>query len=181
MKHLPTLPLALLLSVTTLFTVGCSDASKTLPYTVKISEEGIGRIKGDTPFDASHIAALMPGFKVTRYTSFIEGIGYPAIHISRGGNAVLTLTPASDGTRIADITVHTPEVEAPGGVRVGDAFETLLKSTDTCRAGEGSNRGSTFCRAPDSRHIHYLFPTELLPYEKMRSFTLEAILWSADA
>lgn len=183
MNKMLSLPFTLLIFSVALFTAACSESSKGIPYAVEISEEGVGRIKADTPFNAAQITTLMPGFKVTPYTSFISGNAHPVLHLSRAGRPVMTVMPAVGSTRIESIAVHSPEIAVSNGARIGDRFDAIFQRNDTCLMSEEG----VLCRAPGSHHVHYLFTTPKIPdgniptYETLQHASVHTIIWKSDA
>ena len=73
MKYALRITLIVLIGATAFLASGCSEPDTALPYPIEIEEAKAGRITSDTPFDASYIASLMPGFDVRPYTSFRSG------------------------------------------------------------------------------------------------------------
>jgi hypothetical protein len=178
---------ALFISSLLLLSFGCSEPQKKLPYAIDIDENHAGRIKADTLYDASQIATLMPGFDVKPFTSFIAGEPTSVLHVSYHDQPVLTISPTSEGNRIASVTVHSPEITAQRRVSIGEAFHTIFRCTDPCTTDKERAPTRLTCQAPGSRTIFYLFSTntaEIKPQDNNiteHSWPVEAIIWKPDA
>ena len=119
MKHAVRISLIILLGTAAFLASGCSEPDTTLPYSIEIEEEKAGRITSETPFDASHIASLMPGFDVKPYTAFSAGMPHTVLRVSRHERPIMSIMPTPDGKRVHSVTVHDPEVTAQRRVHVG--------------------------------------------------------------
>ncbi len=179
--YIPFLSLAI-----AIFLPGCSGDQTRFPYAVDISDAKAGRICAETPFDASQIARLMPGFDVTPYTAVTGGATLKLLRITRHGALVMSLTPAGDGEHIAAVTAESPEITAEGRFRIGSRFETIFTSAATCILEHPPSGRQLLCQAPESERIFYRFTLpapalQLPPFDALRSLVVTSIVWSNDA
>lgn len=176
----------LFISSMLLLTYGCSKPEKGLPYAIDVDETHVGRIKADTPYDASQIAVLMPGFDIKPFTSFIAGEPHSVLHLSYRNRPVLTISPTREGSRIGSVTIHSPDVTSQRRVNIGEPFHKIFRCTDPCTV-EKETPGRLTCQAPGSHNIFYLFSTDTPGVKSPESqavqydWPVEAIVWKPNA
>ena len=187
MKYALRITLIVLIGATAFLASGCSEPDTALPYPIEIEEAKAGRITSDTPFDASYIASLMPGFDVRPYTSFRSGVPHTVLHVSRHDRPIMSIAPTSDGKNIQSVTVHDSQVTAQRRVHVGAPFAKIFHCAEPCAATDEYGKDKVLCKAPGSLHIFYLFTLEdsetgdLQKLETLGTTPIEAIIWKSDA
>jgi hypothetical protein len=187
MKHAVRISLIILLGTAAFLASGCSEPDTTLPYSIEIEEEKAGRITSETPFDASHIASLMPGFDVKPYTAFSAGMPHTVLRVSRHERPIMSIMPTPDGKRVHSVTVHDPEVTAQRRVHVGAPFAKIFHCAEPCSRADEYGKDKALCKAPGSLHIFYLFTLDgsqtddLQTLETLGTTPVEAIIWKSDA
>jgi hypothetical protein len=178
-------PAYLFLSSLLLFS-SCSQQNHKAPYSLNLDASGIGRISKETPFDPSSLSALLPGFEITAFTAFREGVGYPLLRVMRGSEEWMVIRPTADRRHIQSIALRTPHIRNAEGIAIGSALQTAYskKELSFCHLGNGELAGYAVCRSKKTPHLlyHYAGAKEdadavLPPYSVLKSWKVEEIIW----
>jgi hypothetical protein len=85
------------------FVIGCSSQTTSLPYPLTISEEGLGAIHPDTPFN--QIPTLMIGFETEKLSAVSSSDQVMIYQIKRGGDLLAQVISDSSGKKVASIHI----------------------------------------------------------------------------
>jgi hypothetical protein len=110
---------------------GCSQTPTTLPYPLQVNDEGIGPLKHNTPFNASMINSLLPGFDVRKFTAFEAGNAVTVLRVTRGSQEVFIIHPDQANQYIGLIKVTHPDITLSGMALIGtpvQAADSMVKS-----------------------------------------------------
>lgn len=162
--------------------VGCSSPSSALPYAIEVDDEHVGPIRPDTPFDAAHIATLMPGFDVDTLSAFEAGHIQQLIRVQRHHAPVLLLSPTSDGENIASVSIDHPEITIKKRIIFGRSFSSIYRCMDPCERRDTPKQHFLQCHAPGLEHMDYIFnlPDASTP-PNPDLLTLDRIIWTPHA
>jgi hypothetical protein len=109
------LPLFLIL---TLFFFACSTPSNTLPYLLSISEEGLGAIHPETPFD--QVNTKLSGFTFEKLSQISPDHPETIFQMKRGENVIAQIISDPSGKKIASIVIISPLVKNRQNQGLGD-------------------------------------------------------------
>lgn len=123
----PVLLLALLIS-------GCGTPDKSFPYPLKITEEGLGSLQPDTPFN--QINTSLSGFEFEKLSP-ISSLENEKIYLmKRGGQTVAQIISDPSGKKIAEIQITSALIKNRYDQGIGDLLpesKTLRCIDDVCR------------------------------------------------
>ncbi len=142
----------LVLSVLIITLAGCSQPSTTLPYTVDINEQGVGRIHHDTPFDHIQINTLLPGFDINTYTTFSEGESEPVLRVTRHSAQVMLIFPTKDKEHIDHIIATHPEITLNEKRCIGEPLKKYESMFKSCQQHDTI----VLCESTMSPQIHFV-------------------------
>ena len=156
--------LTLLFLILTLLITGCSSEPKQLPYTLKISTKGIGRINRDTPFNPESINTKLLGFDVQQFTFFKAGTPHPVIRVTHNDKEIMLIYPTDNLKFIHSISISNSDVknsDAPLGTNFKDINQKRFRCTEASEAGIIAHMNIT-CKLNDSDTLTYLFQDNIL-------------------
>ncbi|MEM9092543.1 MAG: DUF1131 family protein [Cyanobacteria bacterium P01_F01_bin.53] len=164
-----------------------SEASE---VTITFSDTAVGGINAETRFDIATIQALFPELVVTESVKSEEGIDYPIIVVSDGGQNVLTIDSSVDGSLVRTVLIESTQVSNASGDSIGDIFSDIFEEdiSRNCFVGtDGVGANHVICPAAATRNVSYFFEgdwsqqglTEIPLIEELNSAPLKKILWIA--
>ena len=113
---------------------GCDTPNKSLPYALKITEEGLGSLQPDTPFN--QINTSLSGFEFEKLSP-ISALENEKIYLmKRGGQTVAQIISDPSGKRIAEIQITSSLIKNRYDQGIGDILpesKTLRCNDDICR------------------------------------------------
>lgn len=124
-----TLPLTLFI----LALHGCDAPNEPLPYPLTISEEGLGAIHPDTPFD--QVTTSLSGFSFEKLSKISPDQNQIIFQMKRGKSTVADIVSDPTGKKIAEIHVISPHIKNKHAQGLGDPLplsKTLRCSDDRC-------------------------------------------------
>lgn len=139
--------------------LACASATASgLPPEFEMSDDRVGPITPDTPYDRDLLQALLPDWEVREDLDWIEGEPFAQIRVQRDGNRVLKVIPDEEG-RIVGITSESTLVATHDGIRVGERFDRIYGPVlpRECEPGIEEHDGMLLCFAPGSRRVSLLF------------------------
>lgn len=123
--------------------IGCSSPDISLPYPLTISEEGLGAIHPDTPFE--QISTSLSGFEFEKLSQISPEHPEMIYQMKRGKNLIAHIVSDSSGKKISEIHILSPLIKNKYRLGLG---ETLPQNTPlTCR--------DQLCSYPDEPSVHY--------------------------
>lgn len=168
----------------------CSSTPETADLTV--TRTGVGPLNASTPYSATLVQNMLPGFTVT---SGRESNGFDQlvfIKVGDEGGELLDLLSDQSGRRVEGIMVHSPRIQDATGARVGMPFYQIYGASvpTTCLPGWDASLGNVTCPAPNAPNVYYVFngpgapaskhnvETRLPPYDVLRYWPVIGILWT---
>ena len=131
-----------LLIIALLF-IGCSSQNTTLPYPLTISEEGLGAIHPDTPFE--QISTSLSGFEFEKLSQISPEHPEMIYQMKRGGRLIAHIVSDSSGKKISEIHILSPLIKNKHDIGLG---ETIPQNTPlNCR--------DELCSYPDEPSLYY--------------------------
>lgn len=142
-----------LLSIGTMLVwfAGCTSDDNRLPYSLVITEEGLGAIKASTPFEeAGH---TLMGFETRKLSQITPRNPELIWELRRGKSAIAHIVSDTSGKKIDRIEILDPRVKNRLGKGLGDTLDSA--SQIDCNHGECryANEPSVLYRIDDSRTI----------------------------
>ncbi len=162
--------------------------SQSSEVTITFSDTAVGGIDAETRFDIATIQSLFPELVVTESVKSEEGIDYPIIVVSDGGQNVLTIDASADGALVRTVLIESTQVSNASGDTIGDAFSDIFEEdiSRNCFVGtDGVGANRVICPSSTTQNVSYFFEgdwsqqglTEIPPIEELNSASLKKILW----
>lgn len=129
--------------ITALVFIGCSTPNDTLPYPLLISEEGLGAIHHDTPFE--QISTLLSGFEFEKLNQISPQESEILFQMKRGNTVIAHIVSDPSGKKIASIHILSPLVKNKTNQGLGD----LLLQTKTLKCSDN------LCHYPEEPSLLY--------------------------
>lgn len=120
-----------------LFLSGCDAQNEPLPYPLTISEEGLGAIHPDMPFD--QINTSLSGFSFEKLSQISPDQSETIFQIKRGERVIAHIISDSSGKKIASIHILSPLVKNRDNLGLGDPLplsETLICTHHQCTSSD---------------------------------------------
>ena len=138
-------------SALVLFMAGCSQENKTLPYPLSLTEEGLGAIHPDTPFEEIPTAIL--GFECEKLTAVSSSNKELIYQIKRGGDPLAHVVSDPSGKKIASIHILSPLSPDSRGQTLGDPLMDEPFICDNTRCFDPETPALHYTIDPDTRRI----------------------------
>jgi len=126
-----------------LFLIGCGTPDETLPYTLTVSEEGLGAIHPETPFE--QISTSLSGFEFEKLSQISPQESEIIFQMKRGNAAMAHIVSDSSGKKIAAIHILSPLIKNKNHQGLGDSLP--LSTTLQCQDQE--------CHYTNEPSLHY--------------------------
>lgn len=123
----------LVLSLITLYLSGCSTPKDALPYPLTISEEGLGSIHPNTPFN--QLNSSLSGFTFEKLSRVSPDQNQLIFQLKRGKMLIADIVSDSSGKKIAEIQIVSPLIKNKNHQGLGDQLpmsKTLRCKNDLC-------------------------------------------------
>jgi hypothetical protein len=146
------------MKLTLVLAVALALAACNRPLALTVTEEGVGPLTAETPYEYDAIAALLPGWHVTTTFAPIEGEDYHFIAVlSERGPALEIASRERDAPTIYRITVLEPGIPDMNGVTVGTVYADIYETdaAPECLPGVEEHSGNLFCPASGTTRIYY--------------------------
>ena len=123
--------------------IGCNSTNNALPYPLTISEEGLGAIHPDTPFQ--QITTSLHGFEFEKLSQISPQ--YPEIiyQMKRGDGLIAQIVSDASGKKIAAIHILSPQIKNKQNLGLGDPLPQA--KTLTCP--------NALCSYDNEPSVHY--------------------------
>lgn len=110
--------------------IGCGSVKTTLPYPLTISEEGLGAIHPDTPFD--QISTALSGFEFEKLNQISSDQSHTIMQIKRSHSLIAQVVSDTSGKKIATIHILTTLIKNKNHQGLGDSLpqSTMLQCED---------------------------------------------------
>lgn len=131
------------LLVPVLFLFGCRSPQEPLPYPLTITEEGLGAIHPETPFDQA--GGKLMGFEARKLSRVTPERPEALWQIRRGENVYALVVSDEGGKKIDHIDVLSPQIKNRRAQGIGDS----LSPTPALRCDNGT------CSYADEPSLHY--------------------------
>jgi hypothetical protein len=123
--------------------IGCSSEKTALPYPLTISEEGLGAIHPDTPFD--QISTTLSGFEFEKLSQIASDQSNTILQIKRGNSLIAQIVSDPSGKKISVIYILSPLIKNKHGIGIGDPLPYT----------ESLNCNNDLCLSTDEPSLHY--------------------------
>ncbi|MDD5053226.1 MAG: hypothetical protein PHO27_10885 [Sulfuricurvum sp.] len=113
--------------------IGCSTPNNALPYSLTISEEGLGAIHPTTSFE--EINTKLSGFNFEKLSQISPNNPQSIFLIKRGENRIAQIISDSSGKKIAEIDILSPLIKNKHDQGIGDTMSpqnNLICIKDIC-------------------------------------------------
>jgi hypothetical protein len=100
--------------------IGCSSPNTALPYPLTISEEGLGAIHPDIPFE--QISTTLSGFDFEKLSQISPQHPEMIYQMKRGGNLIAHIISDTSGKKIAAIHILSPLIKNKHNLGLGDSI-----------------------------------------------------------
>ena len=163
---------------------GAAPASAPASSALTMTDDGVGPLGAETPFDTAAVRAALPaGFAVERQSAETEGEAVPVVWALRDGLLVLEVYPGDDG-RVGRVDASSDQVEGPDGARTGQTFAELDGAGMRCEPGEHELGDRVVCRKRRGA-VNYVFAhaaaAGTMPDDdELADAILERLVWRAD-
>ena len=123
--------------------IGCSNSDNALPYPLTISENGLGAIHPDTPFEQTN--SSLSGFEFEKLSQISPE--YPEIiyQMKRGDSLIAQIVSDASGKKISAIHILSPQIKNKQNLGLGDPLPQA--KTLTCP--------NSLCSYSDEPSVHY--------------------------
>jgi len=114
--------------------IGCSTPNNTLPYPLIISEEGLGAIHPDTPYD--EISTSLSGFEFEKLSQISPEHPEMIYQMKRGKALIAHIVSDPSGKKISAIYILSSQIKTKNNLGVGDPLpqtESLKCLNDLCQ------------------------------------------------
>lgn len=122
------------LPVLALLLTGCLTQNTALPYSLRITEEGLGAIHADTPFD--QVSTSLSGFTFEKLSQISPDQSEMIYQMKRGERVLAHIVSDPSRKKIATIHILSPLIKNKYDQGVGDPLprvNTLLCTAEECR------------------------------------------------
>ncbi|MDD2369227.1 MAG: hypothetical protein PHQ90_07995 [Sulfuricurvum sp.] len=112
---------------------GCSTQSDEFPYPLVISEEGLGSIHPNVPFE--EVNTRLNGFSFDKFTQISPEHPESIYQIKRGKNVIAQISSDPSGKKISSIHIVSPLIKNKYHQGIGDILTPradLVCKNDTC-------------------------------------------------
>lgn len=106
------------LLVLALFINGCDTPNKSLPYALHITEEGLGSLHPDTPFNQANTS--LSGFEFEKLSRISPSQNEMVFLIKRGEKTLAQIVSDPSGKKIAEIQILSPLIKNRYDQGLGD-------------------------------------------------------------
>jgi hypothetical protein len=131
------------------FVFGCSSQNTTLPYPLTISEEGLGAIHPNTPFD--QVEGKLSGFTIDKLSQVSSDQSETIVQLKRGEKIFAQIISDPSGKKISQILILSPLIKNTHNQGIGDPLtpQNLLCTQESCHY---SNEPSILYQTEGSNH-----------------------------
>lgn len=102
----------------TLLISGCDTPNKSLPYALSITEEGLGALHPEIPFN--QVNTSLNGFEFERLSQISPGQNEMIFLMKRGENTLAQIISDPSGKKIAEIQILSPLIKNRYDQGLGD-------------------------------------------------------------
>lgn len=128
--------------------IGCGSVDTHLPYPLTISEEGLGMIHPDTPFD--QITTTLSGFEFDKLSQVSSDHNSVILQIKRANHPIAQIVSDETGKKIAAIYITSNLIKNKQGIGLGDP----LAQNDQIHCN------ATECISKNEPSVHYRIDPE---------------------
>lgn len=153
-----------------------------------LSEDGVGPLNADTPFNLVRIGDAFQEYNVVEETSLGSSENNRVITVKQQIKPLLTINPDFQQKSIFSVIVHDNLVGNKLGHALGSKFSEIYtpETLEQCAPGVDDWMGKVMCYAPKNTRILYLFSgamptvTDQAPTPaEMQDWVLEEMIWKA--
>lgn len=153
-----------------------------------LSEDGVGPLNADTPFNLVRIGDAFQEYNVIEETTLNGGENNRVITVKQQVKPLLTINPDFQQKHIFSVIVHDNLVGNKLGHAIGTKFSDIYtpQTLEQCAPGVDDWAGKVMCYAPKNTQILYLFSgttpkvTDKAPTPaEMQDWVLEELVWKA--
>ncbi|MFD1694918.1 DUF1131 family protein [Roseibium aestuarii] len=152
---------------------------------IQISNDAVGGITPDTPYNAKAIEAALPGMTTEGVQTAVESnTEWVTAAFNSDGFQVLQVFKGADG-KVREVHGVTHHLAGPNGERIGQSFYQIGMNRRDCRVGKDLWRGMAICNAKKAPNVKLVFaipeytgPWDQLPPDiALQDSQLQRILW----
>jgi len=114
----------------------CSEPHDSLPYPIAITQEGLGAIHPDQPYDFNTLQASLPGIEFIRFQPVSSERIEQIILLKRGSMNLAQIFLEPDQKKIREIFILSPQIKNRLNKGIGDTLNphpSLECTNDLCR------------------------------------------------
>jgi hypothetical protein len=134
-----------------LWLAGCSEQSTALPYPLTISQEGLGAIHPDTPFE--EIPTRMLGFECEKLSAVSSSDPTLIYQIKRGGKPLADIVSDPSGKKIVSIHILSPLIRDSHDQALGEVLGAEPFVCDGARCVDPQSPSVRYTIHPSTRTI----------------------------
>lgn len=123
--------------------IGCGTPNEPLPYPLSISEEGLGALHADTPFN--QVNSTLSGFEFEKLSQISPDKTEMIFQMKRGEYILAHIVSDSSGKKIASIHILSPLIKNKEKLGLGDLLP--LNKTTICI--------EDMCHSQNEPSLHY--------------------------
>lgn len=152
-----------------------------------VSENGVGPINKDTPYDLKKIQSLLPALKVKKGQGGSEGEVWEVLNVSDKTHLLFSIK-SNDHGKIDYIWIKSNRLQTASGIKIGSLFPQIYQNSrpKSCEVMLEEMTGRIQCDAPNSKHLKYIFAgrgfpegdSGVPPLKILRRGKVESILWA---
>lgn len=151
---------------------------------LEVSEQGVGGLNASTPMNEEAVSEGLNGDYRLRSGMKTDNGTVVRYFEAMDDKTVMVAVNGENGT-VSRVDVMDKEIKTESGVEIGTAFSDLYtKAYGACSKGNGDDAESVECKAPDTKHISYLFsgewrgPEGLMPADDtLKNWKVSKIIW----
>lgn len=106
------------LALFALFIGGCNVPNEPLPYPLTLSEEGLGALRYDTPFEQVNLS--LSGFEFAKLSRISPDRTETIFQMKRGGTTIAHIVSDPSGKKISAIHILSPLIKNTDNLGLGD-------------------------------------------------------------
>jgi hypothetical protein len=153
-----------LLTPLLLFSLLAPSLHAQLETALRLSDEGIGGLDADTPFDQAVVSRLFPLLDVNRAVRYTEDLSFPVLVVADEKGPLFTIYPVSSASvdepiAILGILEVADRLRSDFAVDKDALFSQVYdpEVEPACTAGREERSGTVTCLAPGAENVHFVF------------------------
>jgi uncharacterized protein YecT (DUF1311 family) len=154
-------------------------------HEITVSDNGVGPITADTPFDPDVLQQALPAYSVRKSIASSEGEEFIRYNISDEAGLLFTINPDQAGG-IFSVVIESETIPDASGTRIGARFADVYPAAlhADCYPGMEEFSGTMSCIAPGAEQVLYVFTGhwdgpdgQRPPNDVLGTWTVDKIVW----